>query len=370
MKKIFSWILALTLLMGFSAAQLTVSAQTPADLDLSALSELDENKTDAGENYAYTWTVEEVEGETVRTLTLTLDGAQIGTLTLPCRSYGKLHVVIKTEGDSSIVAIAESHVFNYSYQWNTITFGGGGALAVGEAQIQGGGNDHVIAVAEGATVAITSDVLYALNFGASGSNGSTLNVDGTLSVNGTVLCGQAVIGEAGKLVCKRLELAGHGAFDTDGFKDAFKLIDGGEFIALGETDWVDSATGEQYAALSVTLNPDNTATAAEIINIPADYMPDGYALFLLAESFATVDDGDETPQNGVIFAATALTLHAPVDNTPDDPIEPNDPVDPVEPDEPTEPNPPTGVDGHLWMFTLVMMSAVGIVCAREKVSAT
>ncbi|MBE6792275.1 MAG: hypothetical protein E7534_02070 [Ruminococcaceae bacterium] len=367
MKKIFSWILALTLLMGFSAAQLTVSAQTPADLDLSALSELDENKTDAGENYAYTWTVEEVEGETVRTLTLTLDGAQIGTLTLPCRSYGKLHIVIKTEGDSSIVAIAESYVFNYSYQWNTITFGGGGALAVGEAQIQGGGNDHIIAVAEGATVAITSDVLYALNFGASGSNGSTLNVDGSLSVNGTVLCGQAVIGEAGKLTCKRLVLAGHGAFDTDGFKDAFVLKEGGIFEALGDSDWIDDATGEQYAALSVTLNPDNAATVAEIINIPADYMPDGYALFLLAENFATIDDGDETPQDGVIFAATTLTLRAPAVDTPDEPNEPNDPI---EPDEPIEPNPPTGVDGPLWMFALVMMSAVGIVCARKKVSAT
>lgn len=363
MKKVAGLMLTLALLIGFSTAQMPVSAQTPTDLDLSALSELDENKTDAGENYAYTWTVEEVDGETVRTLTLTLDGAQIGTLTLPCRSYGKLHIVIKTEGDSSIVAIAESHVFNYSYQWNTITFGGGGALAVGEAQIQGGGNDHVIAVAEGATVSITSDVLFALNFGMSGSNGSTLFVEGSLSANGTVLCGQTVIGEAGKLVCKRLELVGTGAFDTDGFKDAFKLVDGGEFIALGETDWVDSTTGEQYAALSVTLNPDNTATVAEIINIPADYMPDGYALFLLAESFATIDDGDETPQSGVIFAATTLTLRAPVDNTPDDPIEPNDPI---EPDNPIEPNPPTGVDSQLWLFVLVIMSAVGIVCARKK----
>lgn len=362
-KKLFGFVLVFALLLSFSASQISVSAETPADLDLSALSELNENKTDAAENYAYTWTWEEVNNETVRTLTLTLDGAQIGTLTLPCKSHGTLYVIINTKTDSTVGVILESHVFQYSQQWNAITFTGEGKLDVGAVQLQGAGNDHVITVAKGADVSITEEEQLALTFGMSGSNGSTLSVEGALSVNGTVLCGQAVIGEAGKLVCKRLTLVGTGAFDTDGFKDAFKLIDGGEFIALGETDWVDSATGEQYAALSVTLNPDNAATVAEIINVPADYLPDGYALFLLAENFATVDDGDEVPQSGVIFAATTLVLRAPVVDTP---VEPNPPA---EPDAPTEPNPPTGVDTNMWGFALVIMSGIGIVCARKKASA-
>jgi hypothetical protein len=362
-KKLFGFVLVFALLLSFSASQISVSAEAPADLDLSALSELDENKSDAGENYAYTWTLEEIDNETVRTLTLTLDGAQIGTLTLPCKSHGSLYVIINTKADSAIDVILESHVFAYSQQWNAITFTGEGKLDVSAVQLQGAGNDHMITVAKGADVSITEEAHLALTFGMSGSNGSTLNVDGSLSVNGTVLCGQAIIGEVGKLVCKRLVLVGTGAFDTDGFKDAFKLAVGGEFVALGETDWVDDATGEPYAALTVALNSENTAAVAEILNIPADYLPDGYALFLLAESFATVDDGDEVPQSGVIFAATSLVLRAPVVDTPAEPIVPN------EPNEPIVPNPPTGVDSHLWLFALALMSAVGMVGAHKKATA-
>ena len=66
-KKLFGFVLVFALLLSFSASQISVSAEIPADLDLSALSELNENKTDAAENYAYTWTLEEIDNETVRT---------------------------------------------------------------------------------------------------------------------------------------------------------------------------------------------------------------------------------------------------------------------------------------------------------------
>ena len=359
-KKCLACVFAVALLFTLTASQLSVSAETSANLDLSGLSDLYENKTESGDAYAYTFTVQEVNEKTVRTLELTLDGAAIDTLTLPCKSSDELHIIIDTRADSTIKEFAESHVFNYSYQWDSITFKGDGALTIEFFPLQGGGDNHSITVSDKTTVSIIGDALYGLNFGASGSNSSTLNVDGTLSVNGDILCGQVVVGKNGSLTCKRLTLAGIGAFDTDGYQNAFVLSEGGTFVALGDSDWIDDATGEQYAALMVHLSSENTAAVEAILCIPADYLPDGYALFMLVDCFATIDDGDEVPIDGVIYAATSLSL-APAEET-DEPIEPNEPTEPV------VPNPPTGVDDISWAIVLLIGSIGVLTLTRKKLT--
>lgn len=300
------------MLISIMTMQITAFAEDNLNLDLSVLSEVTENTSESHETYSYEWTVEEVDGETVRRLELTLDGADIETLTLPCKTDGIINVAINTESDSRITEISESHVFSYSYQWDTITFDGGGKLEVEYMNTQGAGNDHIITVSEGANLYITGDSLYALSFGASGSNGSTLNVEGFLSANGNILCGQAIIGAEGHLICKRAELAGQGAFDGDVI-DAFVLEDGGKFEALGDTDWIDDESGEQYAALSVVVPYDDATPVEEIINLPENTLPDGYSLYKADNYFATIDDGDEEPQTGVIYAATSLKLGFPAE---------------------------------------------------------
>ncbi|MBO5008341.1 MAG: InlB B-repeat-containing protein [Clostridia bacterium] len=291
--------------------QFNVFAETAEDVDLSVLSEETENKTEDMENYSYVWTVEEIDGETVKTLKLTLDGASIETLTLPCKNSGKLYIIINTQSDSYIENIYESYVFSYSYQWDSITFEGESSLELGYMETQGGANNHIITISEDANISITGE--YAgLGFGASGNSISTLNVNGTLSVNGNVSCGQAIIGTNGSLICKRLKLNGTGAFDTDFEKDTFVLRDGGTFEAKGDTEWYDNETNELYAALFVNVAQGSTLTAEEIINIPDGVLSSGYSLYH-GDSFATVDDGEEEPEgtsfdSGVIYAAISLKL--------------------------------------------------------------
>ena len=310
-KKLTAYVLTIIILMTVFSMQLSVFAETTENVDLSALSEETENKTEETEKYSYVWTVEEIDGETVKTLELTLDGASIKTLTLPCKDGGKLHIIINTQSDSYIENIYQSHVFSYSYQWNSITFEGEGALELGYMETQGGENNHIITVSEGADISITGEY-SGLGFGASGNSNSTLNVDGTLSVNGDVSCGQAVIGTSGSLICNRLKLNGNGAFDTDDEKDTFVLRDGGTLEAKGDTDWYDNATNEFYAALFVNIVYESTLTAEEIINIPDGVLPSGYSLYI-GDRFATVDDGEEEPEatsfdTGVIYAANTLKI--------------------------------------------------------------
>ncbi len=310
-KKFTVWTLILTMLLSLFTVNTAVLADTGADLDLSVLSEESENTTHTGEGYSYIWTVEEVDGDTIRTLELTLDGANINTLTLPCREYGELHIVINTEGDSSIEKIYESHVFSYSYQWNSITFGGEAALDIGEVHIQGGGNDHMITVSAGANVAI-SDEYADLTFGASGSNGSSLYVYGTLSVSGNVSCGNVKIGEEGTLYCGRITLAGYGAFDTDLYANAFVIEEGGKLDAVGDTIWSDNATGEYYGALVVSA-PIDEGDESTVIVFPEGYLPEGYTT-TIAGNYVTIDNADENTaeetsfEYGVIYAATSLKL--------------------------------------------------------------
>lgn len=308
-KRVCSIFLLLMMVIGLlPSAQMSVICETTQNLDLSALSEMTENVSESGENYSYLWTVEESDDETVRTLELTLDGADIQTLILPCKAYGELNIIINTESDSYISEINESYIFQYSHQWDTITFNGEGKIEVEYMNAGGGGNDHIITVASGANVYITGDTLYALSFGASGGNGSTLNVEGFLSVNGGILCGQTIIGSKGHIICKTVQLGGCGAFDEDETKNAFVLNEGGKLEALGETEWIDDATGEQYAALSVVVPYGDTTPVEEIINIPEGILPEGYSLYKLDDSFATIDDGNETPDDGIIYAATSIKL--------------------------------------------------------------
>ncbi|MBQ4630429.1 MAG: InlB B-repeat-containing protein [Clostridia bacterium] len=310
-KKFTAWTLIITLLLSLFAMQITGFAEDGADLDLSPLSEITETTSENGENYSYTWTVEEIDEETVRTLELTLDGANIKTLTLPCRSYGELHVIINTVSDSKVEEITGSYVFSYSYQWNSITFKGEGNLKIDSVSLQGGDNNHIITVAKDASVEIYGE--YAsLSFGASGSSNSTLNVDGTLSVNGNVNCGNVKIAESGHLKCKRVIASGDGAFDTDENANAFVMEDGGKLEALGDNDWIDDATGESYGALVVCamLEDEDVST---VIVLPDGYLPEGYSV-VKTEHYVTVDDGDENPVEetsfdaGVIYAAGFLTL--------------------------------------------------------------
>jgi len=310
-KRITALILILTMLMGIFAMQITVYADTTPSLDLSELSETNVSTSKTEETYSYTWTVEEINGGTVRTLEITFDGADIHTLTLPCLSYGKIHVVINTKGDSNIVQIQESHVFNYSQQWNTITFEGEGNLEIGSLNIQGGGNDHMITVSRDASVSVTG-VDASLSFGASGSNSSTLNVYGKLSVNGSVNCGNVKIGEEGYLYCKRVKVSGYGASDTNEYADAFVMEDGGRLEAIGDTDWSDNETGETYGAVVVSAQVEST-DADTVIVLPQGYLPEGYSI-KKAGNYITVDnaDGNEpkgtSMEFGVIYAATSLKL--------------------------------------------------------------
>ncbi|MBE7049364.1 MAG: hypothetical protein E7394_01160 [Ruminococcaceae bacterium] len=311
-KKLTAYILTLIMLIGIFSAKISVFALTGEDVDLSSLSE-SESKSEEFENYSYVWTVEVIDEEQVKTLELTLDGASINTLTLPCKDSGKLYIVINTLSDSYIETICQSHVFPYPIQWDSITLKGDGALELGYMETQGGGNNHIITISEGVNVSITGE--YAsINFGTSGSNYSTLNVDGTLSVNGDVSCGQAIIGTNGSLICNRLKLGGTGAFDTDGEKDTLVLRDGGAFEAKGDADWYDNATNELYAALFVQVESGSTLTAEEIINIPDGVLSSDCTLYR-GDNFATVDDGEEQPMGtsfitGVIYAATSLKLSA------------------------------------------------------------
>ncbi len=310
-KRITTLILILTMLMGIFAMQITVYADTTPNLDLSELSETNVSTSKTEETYSYTWTVEEINGGTVRTLEITLDGADIHTLTLPCLSYGKIHVVINTKGDSNIVQIQESHVFNYSQQWNTITFEGEGNLEIGSLNIQGGGNDHMITVSRDASVSVTG-VDASLSFGSSGSNSSTLNVYGKLSVNGSVNCGNVKIGEEGYLYCKRVKVSGYGASDTNEYADAFVMEDGGRLEAIGDTDWSDNETGETYGAVVVSAQVEST-DADTVIVLPQGYLPEGYSIKKTG-NYITVDnaDGNEpkgtSMEFGVIYAATSLKL--------------------------------------------------------------
>jgi len=310
-KKLTAWILIATMFMSLFTLQITGFAEESVDLDLSTLSETDENTEETTETYFYTWTVEEIDGETVRTLELTLDGANIKTLTLPCRSYGELHVIINTVSDSKVEEITGSHVFSYSYQWNSITFKGEGNLKINLVSLQGGGNNHIITVAKDASVEIYGE--YAsLNFGASGSSNSTLNVDGTLFVNGNVNCGNVKIAESGHLKCKRVIASGDGAFDTDEHANTFVMEDGGKLEALGDNDWIDDATGESYGALVVCamLEDEDEST---VIVLPDGYLPAGYSV-VKTEHYVTVDDGDEKAveetsfEAGLIYGASSLVL--------------------------------------------------------------
>jgi len=310
-KKLTAWTLILTLIMSILALQITTFADSSADLDLSVLSEMDENTSQTQENYSYTWKVEEVDGDTVRTLELTLNGANIKTLTLPCKSYGKINVIINTASDSVIEEIGESYVFSYSYQWNSIIFGGAGALEIGSVNLQGGGNDHVITVSKGASVSITGDYSD-LSFGASGSSNSSLFVDGTLSVNGNVYCGNVKIGEEGYLICKRVKVSGHGAADTNDYADAFVLEDGGKLEAIGDTAWCDDATGEYYAALVVSAQVESE-DADTVIVLPDGYLPSGFSI-AGSEYYVTIDNSDENPpketsmEYGIIYGANIVKL--------------------------------------------------------------
>ncbi|MBQ7096461.1 MAG: InlB B-repeat-containing protein [Clostridia bacterium] len=312
-KRIMALVLTIVMLAGVAAMNITVFADTTADLDLSGLSEIYEDTSEVYETYSYTWTIEEVDETTVKTLELTLDGANFQTLTLPCRENSgiELNIVINTAEDSNIGEICESHVFSYSYQWSTITFEGEGILETGSLNIQGGGNDHIITVSEGATLNISGE--YAgLVFGASGSSNSTLNVLGNVSVEGKVSCGAVKIGSEGTLSCKRATLAGSGANDPDLEANTFVVEDGGTFEATGDTDWVDDATGEPYGALVVNVRSDDI-NPDEIIVLPDGYLPQGYSL-VRVDYYATVDNGDEVhPEStsfdyGVIYGATSVVL--------------------------------------------------------------
>jgi len=310
-KKLTAWILIATILMSFFTLQITGFAEESVDLDLSTLSETDENTEESNETYFYTWTVEEIDGETVRSLELTLDGADIKTLTLPCKSYGKIHVTINTVSDSKIEEICESHVFSYSYQWDTITFKGEGNLQIDSANLQGGGNDHMITVSKGACVEISGE--YAsLGFGASGNSNSSLNVDGILSVNGNVHCGNVKIGEEGHLTCKRVIASGIGASDTDEYANAFVIEDGGKLDARGDDNWVDDASGESYSALVVCarLESDDAST---VIVLPDGYLSSGFTV-VKTDNYVTIDNGDEKAveetgfEAGLIYGASSLVL--------------------------------------------------------------
>jgi len=87
-KRLTAYILTLVMLISVFSVQNIVFAETAESLDLSALSELSENKTEDAEAYSYEWTVETIDEETVKTLKLTLKGASIETLTLPCKDSG------------------------------------------------------------------------------------------------------------------------------------------------------------------------------------------------------------------------------------------------------------------------------------------
>ncbi len=306
-KKLTACILSLVMLMSVFSMQISVFADTAVNVDLSVLSALSENKTEVMENYSYVWTVEEIDEETVKTLELTLDGASIETLTLPGKNTGKLYIIINTQSDSYIGSIYESA------QWDSITFEGEGALELEYMGTQGGENNHIITISQGANISITGEYTR-LGFGASGDSNSTLNVDGTLLVNGNVSCGRAIIGTSGSLICKRLTLKGCGAFHTDDEIDVFILRDGGVFEAKGDTEEYDTDTNELYAALFVNVNFESALTVEEIINIPDGALPSGYSLYL-GDNFATVDDGEEQPEGtgfdaGIIYAATSLKLPA------------------------------------------------------------
>ncbi len=306
-KRIIALVLTIVMLVGITSINTAVFAGTLESLDLSELSDINENTSETSETYSYTWTVEEVDGTTVKTLELTLDGAELQTLTLPCRddSGTELRIIIKTASDSFVEEICESH------QWDEIVFEGEGTLETESMNIQGGGNDHIITVAEGASVSISGE--YAdFGFGYSGNNGSTFNVLGSFSVRGNVSCGAVKIGAEGHLACDRVTLGGSGAFDADLEVNALVIEDGGKLEAIGDTDWVDGATGEQYGAVVVGVHSDNIYPD-EIIVLPDGYLPDGFDIEK-AGQYVTVDDGDSKhPEStsfdyGVIYAATTLKL--------------------------------------------------------------
>ncbi|MBE7024406.1 MAG: hypothetical protein E7412_08110 [Ruminococcaceae bacterium] len=312
-KRIMALVLTIVMLASIASINTTVFAETLESLDLSELSDINENTSESADTYSYTWTVEEVDGTTVKTLELTLDGAELQTLTLPCCSDSgiELNVIIKTVSDSHIGEICESHFFSYSYQWDEIVFEGEGTLETEMMSIQGGGNDHIITVAEGASVSISGDYTD-FGFGYSGSNGSTFNVLGNFSVRGNVSCGAVKIGAEGHLTCDRVTLGGSGANDADLEANTFVVEDGGMFEAKGDTDWVDDATGEPYGALVVNVNSDDIELN-EIIVLPDGYLPDGFGIEKVGQ-YVTVDDGDSKhPEStsfdyGVIYAATTLKL--------------------------------------------------------------
>ena len=169
MKTVFYKIIALALVTGMiltmSFNPLTGFADTTEAVDLSVLSDMTESTAETAENYSYIWTVEDSE----KTLELTLDGADIQTLTLPSVDiYGILNIIINTQSDSQIGEIYESG------QWSSITFSGSGELNVEYMNIQGASNNHMITVSEEANVNIFGEYAV-LSFGASGSSNSTLN---------------------------------------------------------------------------------------------------------------------------------------------------------------------------------------------------
>ncbi len=313
-KKITAIMLVLTMLMGMMAMQTAVLADEASDLDLSILSNEDETTSYDGENYSYTWTVDDDPENPTRTLELTLDGANIQTLTLPCRDYSDsrlIHIIINTGSDSSIEEIVEGYVFSYNYHWNSITFAGEGKLDIDSLNIQGGGNDHIITVSEGSAVNISGDYSD-LSFGASGSSNSTLNVYGNLSVNGNVSCGNVLIGENGHLYCKRVKATGYGANDTDEYANTFVMYEGGKLEATGDTDWYDGATCEYYAALVVNSHDDESKGDSNIV-IPNGYLPEGYSIKKAGNYFVIDDDDEKEPEDtsfdgGIIYAATTLSL--------------------------------------------------------------
>lgn len=311
MKRITALILCIVMTLSLSTICVTAGTSTPTDLDLSFLSLENANKTEDKGSYSYSWTVETKNYDTVRKLVLTLDGASIKTLTLPCISSGELHITINTVGDSYVEKVMESHVFNYSKQWDTITFGGTGALEISYLSIQGGDNDHMITVSKGASLKLTGDYT-AMSFGSSGSNNSTLNVYGKLSVKGTVGCGHVEIGSEGELSCEILNVSGTGCFDTDEEKNAFVLKEGGRLEIIGYTYMIDDATGEQYAALSVNA-PNLSVALDEVIVIPENYLPEGYSIKNV-DNYVVVDNADtKLPEgtlaiHGIIYAATSLSI--------------------------------------------------------------
>ena len=311
-KKVLAYILSVTMIFTvFSTLCITAFAES-TDLDLSVLTDIDTYTKVTEATYEYEWDISTVESTIVRTLNLTLKGADIGMLKLPNKdSYDTLNITINTETDSSVNTIADGPSYNH---WDSITFTGAGKLSIESSSIQGSSNDNRITIAAGAHVEITGEYSD-LMFGISGNNYSTLTVNGSLQVNRNIGCGHLLVGETGHLKCGRIKLSGTGA-DMTGPEGAFIMKPGAEVIMTGDSYDVDEH-GNQYAALVVLITPGEQPELSDVIQIPEGSLPPSHILKKVVsfQEYIVVDDGDANEPThptgyefGVIYAATSLSL--------------------------------------------------------------